>query len=121
MSAGAVAGRSRRGVAFGAAVVVLTIVAVSVALVIWRTRPSAAVHGTARFSGARTITPMPSLLPPATLAEPVRVALLRDPSAVTYYDRPATFDAIVERWRDVMTAAGADVRVAAPSERQWSS
>jgi hypothetical protein len=94
---------------------VLTIVGVSVALVIRRGRADGAPPPV-RFSGARTIIPMPSLLPPARLIEPVRVAIVRDPGAASYYNHPAKLDTIIARWRNAMTDAGADVRVIAPAE-----
>ncbi|HVF79262.1 MAG TPA: polysaccharide deacetylase family protein, partial [Solirubrobacteraceae bacterium] len=110
------AGRRRpHGIAVGAVLMVLTIVAISVALVVWRGRVEGA-RTPVRFSGARTVIPMPSLLPPARLVEPVRVAIVRDPAAASFYDRPSMLDSIVARWHDAMRAAGADVRVLAPSE-----
>jgi peptidoglycan/xylan/chitin deacetylase (PgdA/CDA1 family) len=105
----------RRGIALGVVLVVLAIVGVSVALVIRRPRAEGA-RPRVRFSGARTIIPMPSLLPPARLGEAVRVAIVRDPGAASYYDRPAKLDSIIARWRDAMTASGADVRVLAPTQ-----
>lgn len=106
---------TRRGAVVGIVLVVLTILAISVALVIRHDDVGDAATR-ARFSGARVVIPMPSLLPPARLAAPVRVVLVRDPGAGAYYDRPATFDAIVSRWLQTMRATGADVRVITPSE-----
>lgn len=42
--------------------VVVTVIAVSVALVVWRARPNGA-HAPVRFPGAKIVTVMPSLLP----------------------------------------------------------
>ena len=103
------------GVAVGGVLIVLTIIGVSIALVIWRARADGA-RAPIRFSGARTIIPMPSLLPPAQLAATVRVALVRDPSSASYYDRPASLDSVISRWQHAMQGAGADVRVLAPAE-----
>jgi peptidoglycan/xylan/chitin deacetylase (PgdA/CDA1 family) len=105
----------RRGIAVGVVLVVLTIVGVSLALVIRRPRADVA-RPRVRFSGARTIIPMPSLLPPARLGAPVRVAIVRDPGAASYYDHPAKLDWIIARWRAAMLASGADVRVLAPAQ-----
>jgi peptidoglycan-N-acetylglucosamine deacetylase len=104
----------RRGVTLGIVLVVLTIVGVSLALVIRRPR-AAVVRPPVRFSGARTVIPMASLLPPPRLADPVRVAIVRDPGNVSYYDS-AKLDSIIGRWRDAMDASGADVRVLAPAQ-----
>jgi peptidoglycan/xylan/chitin deacetylase (PgdA/CDA1 family) len=110
----------RRGAAVAAVLVIVTIIGVSVALVVWRAQPDGA-HAPVRFTGAKVITPMPSLLAPAQLAEPIRVGLVRDSGAASYYDRPATFDSIISRWRDLMRAAGADVRVLAPGELEGAT
>jgi peptidoglycan/xylan/chitin deacetylase (PgdA/CDA1 family) len=107
--------RARGGIGIGVALVILAIVGVSVALVVWRARADGA-RAPVRFAGARTVIPMSSLLPPALLAEPVRVAIVRDPGAASYYDRPAKLDSIITRWRDALRAVGADVRVLAPSQ-----
>jgi hypothetical protein len=110
----------RRGVAPGAVLVVVAIVAVSVALVILRAGAEDA-REPVRFSGARTVIPMPSLLPPARLGAPVRVALVREPAAIGYYDNPAAFDSIIARWLDAVRTTGADVRVVAPAELAQAS
>jgi peptidoglycan/xylan/chitin deacetylase (PgdA/CDA1 family) len=104
----------RRGVTLGVVLVALTIVGVSLALVVRRPR-AAVVRPPVRFSGARTVIPMSSLLPLPRLAEPVRVAIVRDPGAVSYY-ASAKLDSIIVRWRDAMDASGADVRVLAPAQ-----
>ncbi|MFN2564513.1 MAG: polysaccharide deacetylase family protein [Gemmatimonadaceae bacterium] len=106
---------SRRGVAVGVLLVVLAIVGVSVTLVVWRPRADRAAPRV-RFSGARTVIPMPSLFPPALLAEPVRVAIVRDPGAALYYDRPTKLDSIIARWQAVLTALGAEARVLTPPQ-----
>ena len=106
---------SRRGIAVGVVLVVLTIVGVSLALVIRRPR-AAEAPPPVRFSGARTVIPMPSLLPPARLGAPVRVAIVRDPGTASYYDHPAKLDSIIARWRDAMVTAGAHVRVLVPAQ-----
>ena len=64
-----------------------------------------------RFSGARTVQPMPSLLPAGRLDPSVRVAIVRDEAAASYYNSASTLDSIVGVWDDALTAAGATVRV----------
>jgi peptidoglycan/xylan/chitin deacetylase (PgdA/CDA1 family) len=59
---------------------------------------------------------MPSILPPATLTSAVRVALLRDPAAASYFTKPASYDSIIDRWTETLRATGADVRVIAPGD-----
>jgi peptidoglycan/xylan/chitin deacetylase (PgdA/CDA1 family) len=68
-----------------------------------------------RFSGSVVVAALPSLLPPARLSSPVRVAVIRDPAAASFYDAPATLDSIVQAWRDELIAIGAQVRVVHPS------
>jgi peptidoglycan/xylan/chitin deacetylase (PgdA/CDA1 family) len=108
--------RSRRsGIAVGVVLIVLTIIVVSVVLVFSRSRADGA-RAPVRFSGASTIIPMPSLFPPARLAEPVRVAIVRDSGAALYYDTPAALDSVISRWHALMSGAGAEVRVLSPAE-----
>jgi peptidoglycan/xylan/chitin deacetylase (PgdA/CDA1 family) len=111
---------ARRGIAVGVVLVVIAIIGVSLAIVISRSRADGA-RARVRFSGARTIIPMPSLLPPAQLAAPIRVALVRDPAAVSYHDAPATLDSILSRWQDALRGVGADVRVLAPGELEHAT
>lgn len=55
---------------------------------------------------------MPSLLRNPKLPSRVRVAVVRDEAAASYYDpTPATLDRIVEAWRDALVAVGADARI----------
>jgi peptidoglycan/xylan/chitin deacetylase (PgdA/CDA1 family) len=105
----------RRGIALAVVLIVLTVVGVSIALVIRKARTNER-RPPVRFSGARTVIPMPSLLPSARLVEPVRVAIVRDPGAASYYNDRAKLDAIIARWRAAMSATGADVRVLAPTQ-----
>jgi peptidoglycan/xylan/chitin deacetylase (PgdA/CDA1 family) len=107
--------RSRQGVALAVALVVLAIVGISVAIVVWRGRGEVA-RPRARFSGARTLVPMPSVLPPARLAQPVAVAIVRDPASAAYFARPSALDSTVARWRRTLEGMGATVRVIAPAE-----
>lgn len=94
----------------------LTVVGVSVALAARGDRERPANPGPRRFAGSTTVIPMPSILPPATLSARVRVALVRDPAAASYFTRSASYDSIIERWTSTLTATGADVRVVAPAE-----
>lgn len=94
----------------------LTVVGVSVALAAREDREPTRSEGPRRFAGSTTVIPMPSILPPATLASPVRVALVRDPAAAAYFTRSASYDSIVDRWTATLRATGADVRVVAPAD-----
>src|SRR4051812_46376664 len=71
----------------------------------------AAGPGVPRFSGSRVIARMGSLLADPALPQRVSVAIIRDASAATFYDRPATLDSIVEVWRRALEGVGAEVRV----------
>jgi peptidoglycan/xylan/chitin deacetylase (PgdA/CDA1 family) len=105
-----------RGSARWAVVVALAVVGVSVALA---ARDEGAPKGNAvpkRFAGSTTVIPMPSILAPATLPSPVRVAVVRDPAAASYFTKAASYDSIIDRWSTTLHATGADVRVVAPGE-----
>src|SRR5688500_7885887 len=94
----------------------LTVVGVSVALAARGDREPARDAGPRRFAGSTTVIPMPSILPPATLSSAVRVALVRDPAAASYFTRSASYDSIIDRWTVTLRATGADVRVVAPAQ-----
>ena len=102
-----------RAVAFGVAVT--AIVGVSVVLSLRGARASLPPAPVRRFAGSTTVIPMASVLPSPRLASPVRVAIVRDAAAAGYHDAPGTLDAVVRAWRDVLRAAGADVRVLSSS------
>jgi peptidoglycan/xylan/chitin deacetylase (PgdA/CDA1 family) len=93
----------------------LTVVGVSVALARGERKPSRRT-GPKRFAGSTTVIPLPSIVPPATLASAVRVALVRDPAAAAYFTKSASYDSIIHRWSETLRATGADVRVVAPGE-----
>ena len=94
----------------------LTVIGVSVALAARGDRAPARSTGPTRFAGSTTVIPMASILPAATLTSPVRVALVRDPAAASYFTKSASYDSIIDRWSAVLRAIGADVRVVAPAE-----
>ena len=94
----------------------LTVVGVSVALAARGERKPAGSVGPKRFAGSTTVIPMPSILAAATLPSPVRVALVRDPAAVSYFTKSASYDSILARWTTTLRATGADVRTVAPGE-----
>src|SRR5688572_1255898 len=62
-----------------------------------------------KFSGSSIIAELPSILPPATLATSLRVAVVRDTAAASYYDSPRALDSIVSAWRRELTAIGAQI------------
>ncbi len=70
----------------------------------------------ARFSGSRVVQTLPSLLASPRLADELPVVVVRDEAAASFYDSPATLDAIVATWHDALTAIGADVRVLSSAE-----
>src|SRR5687767_3602862 len=107
---------TRRGSVRWVVLVGLTVVGVSVALAARGDREPARNPGPKRFAGSTTVIPMPSVLPPATLSSPVRVALVRDPAAASYFTKSASYDSIIARWTSTLEATGADVRLVAPAE-----
>lgn len=92
--------------AIAAAVVVVS----SVVLVVRRGIDDAA-GDLPRFSGSTIVAELPSLLPAARLPAKLRVAVVRDDAAASFYNSPATLDSIVEAWRVELEAIGADARV----------
>ena len=94
----------------------VTVVGVSVALAARGERAPARSTGPTRFAGSTTVIPMPSILPATTLWSPVRVALVRDPAAASYFTKTTSYDSIIDRWTTTLRATQADVRVVAPSE-----
>src|SRR5688572_18972715 len=94
--------------------VALTIVGVSLMLAARGERTPSRRAGPKRFAGSTTVIPMPSILPPATLGSAVRVALVRDPAAASYFTKPASYDSIIDRWTETLRSTGADVHVIAP-------
>lgn len=115
MSASSSSARPRRGIAAALALLLLVAVGVSVALMVRRTR-EAAQSPPVRFAGARTVIPMPSVLPEPQLGEPLRVTILRDARSASYFDSASTFDSAIAGWRDALRAVGAEVHVASPAE-----
>lgn len=65
----------------------------------------------ARFSGSRVVQRMPSLLPDPRLPERVRVIVVRDEAAASFYGRSGTLDSITSAWRAALRTTGAEVRV----------
>jgi peptidoglycan/xylan/chitin deacetylase (PgdA/CDA1 family) len=68
-----------------------------------------------RFSGSTVVLAMPSLLGSPKLPSRVRVAVIRDEAAASFYTPAATLDTIVRAWKDALVAAGADARVVSSS------
>ncbi|HMF86986.1 MAG TPA: polysaccharide deacetylase family protein, partial [Gemmatimonadaceae bacterium] len=68
-----------------------------------------------RFSGSTVVLAMPSLLGSPKLPSRVRVAIIRDEAAASFYTPAATLDTIVRGWRDALVAAGADARIVSSS------
>jgi peptidoglycan/xylan/chitin deacetylase (PgdA/CDA1 family) len=106
----------RRGNVRWVVLVVLTVVGLSLALAARGERTPNRVPRVKRFAGATTVIPMPSILPAAKLPSPVRVALVRDPAAASYFAKGTAFDSIINRWTEVLRATGADVRTVTPAE-----
>lgn len=108
----------RRGSGLFVVVVALAIVVISVMLV--RSKMAAAPSTSAARTaavGALTVRTLEPLLPEARLGTPVRVAILRDPASVAYYDDRAVIDSILGWWRTTLTDLGATAGVVAPDDR----
>ena len=107
---------NRRGSGPWIVLVAIAVVGVSVVLAARGERPPTRGAVTKRFAGSTTVIPLPSILPAARLASPVRVALVRDPAAASYFTKGAAYDSIIDRWAETLRATGADVRIVAPRE-----
>jgi peptidoglycan/xylan/chitin deacetylase (PgdA/CDA1 family) len=68
-----------------------------------------------RFSGSTVILKLPSLLRSSKLPSRVRVAIVRDQAAESFYTNKATLDSIVDSWKDALTSVGADARIVSSS------
>jgi peptidoglycan-N-acetylglucosamine deacetylase len=68
-----------------------------------------------RFSGSTVVLKMPSLLRKSALPSRVRVSIIRDQAAESFYTNKATLDSIVDGWKDALTAVGADARIVSSS------
>ena len=93
----------------------MLVVAVSVLLT--RGRGDAATGPEpARFSGSRVVQRMPSLLASARLPQRVRVTVLRDDAAASFYGATGVLDSITSSWRAALAATGADARIMSATE-----
>ena len=86
------------------------VVVVSLGLTIWQSRVANEPQPQ-QFSGSSVVLAMPSLLGSPRMPVRVRVAIIRDAAAASYYTPPATLDRIVNAWKDALVAAGADARI----------
>jgi hypothetical protein len=121
------AGPMRQGrtekVVLGLAVVFVLVV--SVALTMRRGDAGAAPAEPKRFSGSVVVLPMRPLLPPPRLEQRVRVAVVRDEVAASFYNSAASLDSTIEAWRAALATVGAEVRVVRSAELRamgdWAS
>ena len=98
-------------VVFGVPGVAVVVISTVVTL---RTHDVATRPQPARFSGSTVVQRLPSLLASPRLHDPISVVVVRDESAASFYDMPASYDTIVSSWRDALMAIGADVRILSP-------
>ena len=92
----------------------LAVVLVSAAVTLRRTE-AATRPQPPRFSGSTVVQRLPSLLASPRLPSGIPVVIVRDDAAASFYTSPAELDAIITRWRDVLVAVGANVRVLSPT------
>lgn len=87
----------------------VAVVGISVGLTIRHRADAADVRK--RFSGSRVVADMPTALGSSRLATPLRVIVVRDDAAASFYGKATTLDSIVGVWRAALRAAGATVSV----------
>src|SRR5262245_33869791 len=90
------------------------VVIISIVLDFWRGAERTKGEVVPRFSGSAVVAGMASLLPTARLPARIRVVVVRDGAAASFYDSPAALDSIVKTWREELVAIGADVKVLSP-------
>lgn len=104
---------------------IVFVLAVSVALTLRRADAGAARPEPKRFSGSTVVLPMRSLLAVPRLEPHVRVAIVRDEAAASFYNSAASLDSIVDAWRAALTNVGADARIVRSTELRslgrWAS
>jgi peptidoglycan-N-acetylglucosamine deacetylase len=95
-------------VVFSAAAILVVLVSV----LLTRRRVAAAPGPEpARFSGSKIVQRMPSLLPSARLRDRVRVLVLHDDAAASFYGTTGMLDSITGAWTSALGAVGADYAV----------
>ena len=97
-----------RAMAFVVAGVAVVTISVEVQLRHSAAQAAAAVR---KFSGSTIVAQLPSILPPADLPTRLRVAVVRDSAAASFYDSSNTLDSIAAAWRTELLAIGADAYV----------
>jgi peptidoglycan/xylan/chitin deacetylase (PgdA/CDA1 family) len=95
---------------------IVFVLVVSVALTVRRGDAGAARAEPKRFSGSMVVLPMRPLLAAPRLEQRVRVVVVRDEAAASFYNSPATLDSTVEAWRAALSNVGAEVRIVRPAE-----
>jgi len=101
----------RHGGTLAVVLVAVVVVGISAFLVQERTlpRPVVATPSMLGSATAQMLTPaIRSPLLPNT-GSPVRVALLRDPASVEFYEDPKAYDRALDLWAQMLSAAGATV------------
>ncbi len=97
------------------AVAAALVLGVSLGITVWQTKVRNEPQP-AKFSGSSVVLGLPSLLGSPRLPVRLRVAIVRDEAAASYYTPPATLDRIVHAWRDALVEAGADARIISSSQ-----
>lgn len=69
-----------------------------------------------RFSGSRVVADLPTALLSPRLPVSLRVVVVRDEAAASFYGRATTLDSIIATWRTALRAAGAEVSVLGSGE-----
>lgn len=107
---------ARHGRTLGIVLVALVVVGISAFLVQDRAapRPAVPVPSVLGSATAQTLTPAirSPLLP--IHGDPVRVALLRDPASVEFYEDPKAYDQALDSWEEFLAGVGATVARVGP-------
>ena len=108
-----------------AAVVVLALVVVGISAFLVQNRPvvqprveAPSVLGSATAQMLTTATPSHKL---PESRSPVRIALLRDPASIDFYEDPKAYDLALDAWAELLVGAGAVVDRVSPAEAALGS
>ena len=108
-----------------AAVVVFALLVIGISAFLVQNRPAVqprievpSVLGSVTAQKLTTTTPSPRL---PQGGSPVRIALLRDPASIGFYEDPKAYDLVLDSWAEFLVGAGAMVDRVTPAEAALGS
>ncbi|MDQ3672976.1 MAG: hypothetical protein M3365_01175, partial [Gemmatimonadota bacterium] len=113
----------RHGTTLVVVVFALVVVGISAFLVQNRPqeRPVVAAPSVLGSATAQTLTTATFSHQLPNTPSPVRIALLRDPASVGFYEDPKAYDLALDAWAEILVGAGAAVDRVTPAEAELGS